>query len=76
MYIILYYDKVLECYKSVNNFVDINECNEENGGCSQICTNTFGSYDCSCEEGYTLDFNGFNCTGRYIKLYIHVKSKE
>ena len=56
---------MINVYNYANNVVDINECDKDNGHCSQICTNTFGSYDCSCEEGYTLDFNGFNCTGRY-----------
>ena len=43
---------------------DINECDQDNGGCSQICNNTFGSYKCSCKQGYTLDINGFNCSGK------------
>ena len=42
---------------------DINECDTINGGCEQICTNTIGSFACSCEPGYLLDGNGFNCTG-------------
>ena len=47
--------------------VDINECNQGNGGCEQICTNTFGSYKCSCNDGYTLDFDGVSCTGKWLK---------
>lgn len=31
---------------------DINEC--EDRPCSQICTNTYGSYHCSCTDGYAL----------------------
>ena len=50
------------------NVADINECDKDNGRCNQICTNTFGSYYCSCEEGYTLDFNGFNCTGTLLSI--------
>ena len=42
---------------------DINECETINGGCEQICTNIIGSFVCSCETGYLLDGNGFNCTG-------------
>eukprot|EP00058_Branchiostoma_floridae_P020427 XP_002605917.1 hypothetical protein BRAFLDRAFT_87409 [Branchiostoma floridae] len=33
---------------------DINECSSNNGGCNQICTNTVGSYRCSCRPGYRL----------------------
>ena len=35
------------------DFVDINECEDgNNGGCTQECTNTRGSYQCSCRLGY------------------------
>ena len=45
---------------------DINECDENNGGCSQICNNIEGSYECSCRNGYELDIDGQNCSGTYI----------
>ena len=43
---------------------DVNECTTNNGGCSAvaICTNTVGSFTCTCHSGYTGD--GFTCTGR------------
>ena len=34
-----------------------------NGGCAQLCTNTPGSYQCSCNNGYTLNLDGHNCSG-------------
>ena len=37
---------------------DINECLELNGNCSDICTNTAGSFECKCSSGSTLDSNG------------------
>ncbi|XP_078576863.1 uncharacterized protein LOC144862349 [Branchiostoma floridae x Branchiostoma japonicum] len=40
----------------------IDECTDQNGGCSQTCTNTVGSYNCSCSEGSVLDVDGHNCT--------------
>ena len=42
---------------------DINECAEEVDSCSQICNNTIGSYECSCENGYRLDPDGHTCNG-------------
>ena len=42
---------------------DINECNTNNGGCEQICTNTMGSYECSCSPRYLLSTNGHSCLG-------------
>ncbi|XP_064612916.1 fibrillin-2-like isoform X2 [Liolophura sinensis] len=33
---------------------DINECLQNNGGCSGTCTNTEGSFTCSCGHGYQL----------------------
>ena len=29
---------------------DINECSISNGGCEEICTNTNGSFICSCQH--------------------------
>ena len=42
--------------------IDINECNTNNGGCIQICTNTIGSFECSCPVGYSL--NGYTCDSK------------
>lgn len=33
--------------------MDLNECSEW-GYCDQLCTNTEGSYKCSCSDGYSL----------------------
>jgi len=35
-------------------FLNITECQIDNGGCDQICVNTVESYFCSCREGYKL----------------------
>ncbi|XP_004634887.1 vitamin K-dependent protein S [Octodon degus] len=43
---------------------DINECKDPlnvNGGCSQICDNTPGSYHCSCRSGFDLLSNKKDC---------------
>ncbi len=43
--------------------VDIDECSSNNGGCSQICINTMGSFFCDCNAGYSLDGEGRTCNG-------------
>ena len=45
---------------------DIDECGDSNlNNCSEIanCTDTVGSYECMCSEGYTGD--GFSCEGMH-----------
>ena len=44
-------------------FLDVNECLENTHKCSANadCTNTEGSYTCSCREGFQGD--GFTCDG-------------
>ena len=70
------------CELMKNNFIsindvsliDINECstNGGKGQCDQICTNTIGSFTCSCQVGYSII--GFACNGKYnytYKMYNH-----
>ncbi|KAH8234616.1 hypothetical protein KR032_000734 [Drosophila birchii] len=35
--------------------IDIDECQESNGGCSEICNNLPGGFQCSCQAGYQID---------------------
>nr|XP_006822914.1 PREDICTED: tolloid-like protein 1-like [Saccoglossus kowalevskii] len=42
-------------------FTDVDECENDNGGCGHVCTNTIGSYNCSCRNGYMLHENGHSC---------------
>ncbi|XP_033729863.1 signal peptide, CUB and EGF-like domain-containing protein 1, partial [Pecten maximus] len=37
-----------------HNCSDIDECTDY-GPCEQICTNTVGSFQCSCRSGFTVD---------------------
>ena len=49
---------------------DIDECaNDTLNDCSPNanCTNTNGSYTCSCDTGYSGD--GFNCVGMFVSVY-------
>lgn len=45
--------------------IDVNECeNGFSGGCGQICNNTVGSFECSCNAGFELGSDGFLCLGK------------
>ena len=43
-------------------FSDINECTEGSHNCEQSCTDTTGSFTCSCDSGFTLAADGRSCT--------------
>ena len=55
----------------VSQQTDIDECElKEVNDCQQHCNNTVGSFNCSCQEGFTLNTDGKNCDGRHnISLY-------
>ena len=42
---------------------DIDECIQGLAGCDQNCTNTNGSYYCTCMDGYALESDNHTCTG-------------
>ena len=57
-------------YSQFYFIADVNECDKDNGNCSQMCTNTDGSFNCSCNSGYLLDSDGLyiTCNGRYSAI--------
>ena len=50
--------------------IDINECDEDADGCAQSCTDTDGSYVCSCGSGYTLAADDHGCDGNFLCMPI------
>uniref|UniRef100_H2Y973 Uncharacterized protein n=1 Tax=Ciona savignyi TaxID=51511 RepID=H2Y973_CIOSA len=44
-----------------HNCTETNECDNNNGGCEQICENTPGSYNCACPPGFGLRSDGKTC---------------
>ena len=49
---------------------DIDECALGISGCNQICTNTIGSYVCSCFLGYHISSNNKTCVGKHLTSII------
>lgn len=66
LFIIIFFIKYIN--KTVNVFaIDINECKYSPCGNNTICTDTIGSFVCSCKEDYTGDpMKG--CQGIYFFL--------
>ena len=45
------------------NYLDIDECTRGTSGCDHNCTNTDGSYYCTCMDGYEQESDNHTCTG-------------
>ena len=42
--------------------VDINECNDANGGCDMFCLNELGGHSCTCASRFVLrELDGVTC---------------
>ena len=52
-------------YKDINECAGVNNCSENSN-----CTNTLGSYQCSCHDGYLHEGNGYTCTGMLLFILI------
>jgi len=51
-------------YDIFMHLIDIDEC--LSSPCEHMCTNTVGSFQCSCSGGYQLGSNGKSCRGKFI----------
>jgi len=45
----------LPAVRCISVSTDVDECQNENGGCQHICVKTAGSFKCSCNDGYVLN---------------------
>ena len=57
---------------------DINECTALTNPCNdplKTCTNTQGSYECSCISGYRINAN-LECTGKFIIDFFFLPRKQ
>ena len=54
------------------NSLDVNECSltRQLHDCDQICVNTIGGFNCTCEEGYLSQDDGRNCSGSYANMQV------
>lgn len=58
--------KICECMYEF--FLDLDECLNGTHDCEHQCNNTYGGYECSCNEGYVLHPNQASCIGKYTVL--------
>lgn len=49
--------------------LDINEC-EDSSTCQQNCTNSEGSFECSCSTGHVLENDRKSCTSNTTIVYV------
>ncbi len=45
-------------------FLDSVKCSIDNGGCSQLCSDTNEGSMCSCRAGFKLDTDKTSCIGK------------
>ena len=51
-----------QSYNNYSSIPDIDECSSSSTNeCDHVCTNTEGSYTCSCNSGYTLKADEHSC---------------
>ena len=57
-------------------FVDIDECSNGSHNCdvNANCSNTVGSHNCTCKEGFTGD--GRSCSGTLSFIYFGIKTPD
>ena len=52
-------------------FVDVDECSVNNGGCSELCVNKLGSFECRCNKGYKIESDLTTCSGRSDTIILY-----
>ena len=49
--------------------IDVNECQTNGGGCEHNCSNTVGSFECLCQQGFSLASDGLQCNGKVTAFF-------
>ena len=70
-------DKIVLFKHAAFYVADIDECSTENNNCSvnSLCSNTIGSYECFCHDGYLDEGLGYVCTGMVFKYLFILDSR-
>jgi len=50
--------------------LDVDECLRP-GMCQHSCRNTWGSFQCLCDEGYQPAADGRSCDGYWVSLFLY-----
>ena len=58
---VIFYSCMHFLYIIIFKPIDIDECSSS--PCGHMCTNTVGSFVCSCNDGYVLDSDQLSCNG-------------
>ena len=69
----LFFQPITFILQYTNSLVtDTDECSRDIDGCEHDCSNTIGSFICSCNTGYALMANNKNCIGETLFVpYVH-----
>ena len=55
-------------FKFLINYIDVDECGVNNGGCDHDCIRTTaGTQECQCNPGYVLHTDGKRCLREFSK---------
>lgn len=68
---VLSYAMGLDLVQFASIFVDIDECETNNGGCSHECVNSVGSYECVCPKGFKVEINQLRCVGMVLNSILY-----
>ena len=49
---------------------DINECEDNNGGCEMLCMNYYGSYSCGCVPPKILEMDKKTCACKFTVYHV------
>ena len=54
---------IIDLFTLIAAILDIDECQNNLGGCTYSCYNTIGSFTCDCMPGYALANDNSTCNG-------------
>ena len=68
LYTVRHSDAAMTVFKFLINYIDVDECGVNNGGCDHDCVKTTaGAQECQCNPGYVLHTDGKRCLHEFSK---------